>query len=481
MRRALVTVLALVALTRVVPARGAIDRRELAKRWVEDAIARGTVDLARGVELRESDDELSAPSRPYGFVARRAPIERGEAYARVAWNETIHPSRYAATDGGLGALLASMRSEYGEDEKTALLVCLIYERFEKGEHSAFDEYFRMMPEEFDTPAHWSETTARELRGSDVYERDIVEEFKLLDKVWKTLRLRVFEPHGDVFKGEAAKSLYALQWAWSVVHSRAMRVSGKTGLAIVPVIEMVRECDDTANDEDLRSNETLSEDEGDGLESSFAVYDPHTDEVVVYAKSDYEPGAELCERHGGRNLAESVQHLGYLPVLSEKSKRNCVLLVLEPERQYIEKVRRAGFTVPWRVCVPLSATERSLDLLAAYANLASGADVEIGNDGIPRNVSRDAARELLAERLKRFPTTKEEDSAALSSMRNSIKSYLESIEKDKLELLERARYEEKIRQLRRSMIVVELRSREKRILASLIDGMSPLSTVKHDEL
>ena len=480
MRRARALACAL-ALALAARARGAIDRRALARSWVDEAIARGTVDLARGVALRASDDDGGAPTVPYGFTAARAPIERGEAYARVRWNETMHPSRYAATDGGLGAALASLRSEFGEDAKTALLVCLIYERFEVGERGAFDAYFRMMSEEFDTPAHWSEATARELRGSDVYERDVVDEFKLLDKVWKTLRVRVFEPHGDVFRGEAAKSLYALQWAWSVVHSRAMRVSGKPGLAIVPVIEMIRECDETENDEDSSSLETSSEDDGDGLENGFAVYDPHTDEVVVYAKKDYEPGDEICERHGRRNIGESVQHLGYLPELHENSKRNCVLLVLEPERRYVEKVRRAGFTVPWRVCVPLSATEKSLDLLAAYANLASGAAVDIDNDGIPRNVSRDAARELLVERLERFPTTIEQDDAALSNMRNSIKSYLESIERDKLDLLERARFEENIRQLRRSVVVVELRRREKKILSSLVERMSPIDEFKHDEL
>ena len=155
----------------------------------------------------------------------------------------------------------------------ALIVCLLYERYEMGEASAFAEYFRSGPEEFDTPTHWSDATAKELRGSDAYERDIVDEFKLLNKVSNALRVRVFDVYTDVFTSSAAKTVPAVRWAWTMAHARATRVSGKEGLALVPVLDMIRECPSGVDER------VASADGGDGDESeeeekrSFAVYDP----------------------------------------------------------------------------------------------------------------------------------------------------------------------------------------------------------------
>lgn len=44
----------------------------------------------------------------------------------------------------------------------------------------------MMLGEFDTSTYWSDDTAKELRGSDTYEVDIVDEYKLLNMVWNVL-------------------------------------------------------------------------------------------------------------------------------------------------------------------------------------------------------------------------------------------------------------------------------------------------------
>ena len=449
-----------VAASSVARGRAAVDARAAASRWLDDAIARGGVDLIDGARVA---DERAGSDR-LGLALTHAPVERMEAYARVRWNETLHPSRYDATaPGGLGSALASMRSEHGNDDKMALIVCLLYERYELGDRSAFAEYFRTMPGEFDTPTHWSDDTAKELRGSDTYEVDIVDEYKLLNTVWNALRVRVFDVYTDVFVGKAARSLYALRWAWTVAHARATRVSGKDGLALVPVIDMIRECG-----KDIDADKAdIVDDEG------FAVYDRHADEVVVYAKRDYAPGEELCERFGGWNNGESVQHLGYLPDVHTNSTRNCVLMVLTPEKKRNEeKVRKAGFDVPWRVCVPSAASESSLDMLSAYAELASGRAVEIGGDGVPKNVRRDGVRDVLLARLKRYPTSLEQDDAALSTMRDSMREFAAALERDDMQLLERERVREKLRDMRRSALAVELRVREKTILNALIDRVAP---------
>merc|ERR1719310_1046546 len=119
----------------------------------------------------------------------------------------------------------------------------------------------------------------------------------------------------------------------MAHARATRVSGKEGLALVPVLDMIRECPSGVDER------VASADGGDGDESeeeekrSFAVYDPHADQVVVYAKRDYGSGEELCERLGDMSVAESLQHFGYVPVVAEESPRNCVLMVLEAKKKF----------------------------------------------------------------------------------------------------------------------------------------------------
>jgi hypothetical protein len=159
------------------------------------------------------------------------------------------------------------------------------------------------------------------------------------------------------------------------------------------------------------------------------------------------------------------------------------MVLTPQKKKNEeKVRKAGFAVPWRVCVPFAASESSLDMLAAYAELASGRSVEIGSDGVPKNVDRDSMRDILLARLKRYPTSLEEDDAALSTMRDSIREFAGAIERDDIQLLERERIREKLRELRRSALAVELRTREKTILNALADRTAPaVDEPKNDEL
>jgi len=485
-RCASLAVVAVVALATVPRARAhESTMRARASRWIDDAVARGDVDLSDGVEplpRTKRDDVVDGGARRLGLTTTRAPVETMEAYARVAWNATLHPSRYSPTEG-LGAALASLRSSYGSDDKMALIVCLLYERYEMGEASAFADYFRSGPEEFDTPSHWSDDTAKELRGSDAYERDIVDEFKLLNTVSNALRMRVFDVYTDVFKSSAARTVPALRWAWTLAHARATRVSGKEGLALVPVLDMIRECAPGAEAPDAAANGSDGDEGEEEEKTSFAVYDPHADQVVVYAKRDYGPGEELCERLGDMNVAESLQHFGYVPDVAEESPRNCVLMVLEPKKKKFEKnLRDAGFQVPWRVCVPFAAREQSLDLLAAYIEVSHGRHVDVDEQGLPQNVSRASLREFLRERVDRYPTTLSEDEAALESMRQSVIDFADALERQGMPVLEGARIEMKIRELRRSVSAVELRVREKKILRRLLTRLdSAAPDERKDEL
>lgn len=462
-----------------------VDRVKFARKWMDEAKARGGLDASEGVDVGDAgegggDDAFDGFASGDGRLGLRVgstPVEKMEAYVRVRWNETIHPSSYDAREHPLGAALAALRSEHGKDEKTALVLCLIYERFERREESAFMDYFRAMPEEFDTPTFWSDASAKELRGSDTYEKDIVDEFKLINKMWGGLRRRVFDVYTDVFTQSSSKSLYALRWAWAVVHSRAVRVSGKEGLALVPVLDMIRECGVSSggvgdgDDKDDDDDDDASGEDAEAEDAGFAVYDKHADEVVVYAKRDYRPNEDICERFGSWNNGESLQHFGYLPDVDEDDMRNCVLMILEPEKRYSDTILKAGFDVPWRVCVPRSPTQASLDLFAAYAELAEGRRVDIDESGVPRNVSRVGALNLINERLTRYPTTIDQDEYALRVMRESHDEFSKSIRDGSLALLERARLEAKMHEVRRSALAIELRFREKKILKTLADRIS----------
>ena len=458
-----------------------VDRVKFARKWMDEAKARGGLDASEGVDLRDPGEggevengfDFASGNGRLGLRVGSTPVEKMEAYVRVRWNETIHPSAYDAREHPLGAALAALRSEHGKDEKTALVLCLIYERFERREESAFMDYFRAMPEEFDTPTFWSDASAKELRGSDTYEKDIVDEFKLINKMWGGLRRRVFDVYTDVFTQSSSKSLYALRWAWAVVHSRAVRVRGKEGPALVPVLDMIRECggsDDRDDDSSGDDAETMGA-EKEVEDAGFAVYDKHADEVVVYAKRDYRPNEDICERFGSWNNGESLQHFGYLPDVDEDDMRNCVLMILEPEKRYSDTILKAGFDVPWRVCVPRSPTQASLDLFAAYAELAEGRRVDIDESGVPQNVSRVGALNLINERLTRYPTTIDQDEYALRVMRESHDEFSKSIRDGSLALLERARLEAKMHEVRRSALAIELRFREKKILKTLADRIS----------
>ena len=210
-----------------------------------------------------------------------------------------------------------------------------------------------------------------MRGSDAYERDIVDEFKLLNKVSNALRVRVFDVYTDVFTSSAAKTVPALRWAWTMAHARATRVSGKEGLALVPVLDMIRECPSGVDER------VASADGGDGDESeeeekrSFAVYDPHADQVVVYAKRDYGSGSMWA--------AEQNIELGPLEttircvVVKLRDGSLWVHAPLAPTEEFFEFVESCGDGTPTSVAhvvVPTYALEHKIfakDALKRWRN------------------------------------------------------------------------------------------------------------------
>jgi hypothetical protein len=458
-------------------ARGAHVRRDLraiAVGYVQRAQDDATIDLSPGVELGA---EASVANGRVGIVARDG-LDAMDAYARVSWGAVLHPpTTYDAGAPGLGATLAQLKLEHGADDKTALIVSLLYEKYELGERSKFYEYLRAMPEEFDTPTFWSEANTKELEGSDSYEHDVIEEYKTVRNVWIALQQRVFDAYPEVFTNSAAKSWHALRWAWTVAHARAIRVRGKEGLAIVPVIDMIHEC---------AGNETAADASEHGEDMGYVVYDHHSDTAVVYAKREYAPGEAVCERFGRMSNFDSIQHLGYLPDIDEGDSRNCVLFVMQAPDKYAEKVKNAGFETPWRACVAANAKASSLDLLASFVELADGREIVVNATGVPVDVRKNALRDLIKARIDRYPTSLEVDEASLDAMRATVRDYNERINAKDLDVLERAQMELRLDDARRGALAVEFRMREKKVLAALYARIETLllmtsATEERDEL
>ena len=455
-------------------ARGACARRDvraIAVDFVRQAQDVGEIDLSPGVEL---GTEPSAANGRLGVVAREG-LDAMDAYARVSWRAVLHPATtYDANEPGLGATLAQLILEHGADDKAALILALIYEKYELGTRSRFFEYLRGMPEEFDTPTFWSEANTKELEGSDSYEHDVLEEYKMVKNVWTGLTRRVFDVYGDVFTNNATKSWHALRWAWTVAHARAIRVRGKEGLAIVPVIDMIQEC---------AGNETAADAAEHDEDTGFAVYDHHSDAAVVYAKREYAPGEAVCERFSRMNNFDSIQHLGYLPDVDERDTRNCVLFVMQAPDRHAEKVKNAGFETPWRACVAADAKASSLDLLAAFIELADGRDIDVNAAGVPVDVRKDALLDLIKARIDRYPTSIEDDKASLDAMRESVRDFNERLNAKGLDVLERTQMELHLDNARRGALAVEFRMREKKVLVALRERVETLLTMRdaRDEL
>lgn len=421
------------------------------RKAIDRSIRDGSISMKDGVAI---GDRCSPANGKCGVVAMRG-VEKATRAIAVKQSRVIS---IANVDEELRAVANALRVERGGDDVGAMMLTLMYEKYELGERSKFWDDIRTFPEEYDCATFWSEGNARELSGSDSLEYDVAEEYAKVRAVWRGLTKNVFDVYKDVFKNSAVRSWHATRWAWTTTHARARRVRGLDGLAIVPVIDMMHEC---------AGNESTSGDDEANEDLGHAVYDHHSDSVVVYARRSYAPGEEVCGRFGGLNNFDSIQHLGYLPNVDESDPRNCALFVMKARDEFKEKVTNAGFATPWRACVSANSRNQSLDMLAAFIELAEGRDVKVSADGVPYEVPKNALLEYLKIRIGRYPTTLADDATAIDDMRESVNDFNERLASDDLEVLERAQMEIHLANARRGVLAVEFRMREKKILAALV--------------
>ena len=413
--------------------------------WI-DANGDAGVEL-EGVYLGEHDGVAAAyraggaTRRDVGVFAASGGLDAGEAYVSVPWSLVLSAETVGAHRPALGALLTQLRAEYGEDEKSALMLALLHERFASLDDSPWRDYFAALPapgddDGFDATARWSPASLRELRGSEVLDDAIADQARVR-AVHKGLTARVFQanrlseredaPSAPSLFPPPAATLAATEWAWSVVHSRASRVPGK-GLAIVPLADMVNDAD--AEEEVARAASAArgagaARARGDPNDAGFGetersflfdfvVYDETHDRAVVYAKRDYRAGEEVTERYGGWSDADTLLSAGYVrsaaggaslfgPLRSPREEEegeqtpSCVTVSLgaasrvdaEPAlvARAADALRDHGFEVPWRACLsPAMRGTRDAKRVAKWASIVAE------NDGIEAN---DDANDALA--------------------------------------------------------------------------------------
>ena len=401
--------------------RGAVG--DALRSWI-DANGENGVEL-EGVYLGEHDGVAAAyraggaARRDVGVFAASGGLDAGEAYVSVPWSLVLSAETVGARRPALGALLTQLRAEYGADEKSALMLALLHERFASPEDSPWRDYFAALPapgddDGFDATARWSPASLRELRGSEVLDDAIADQARVR-AVHKGLTARVFQanrlseredaPSAPSLFPPPAATLAATEWAWSVVHSRASRVPGK-GLAIVPLADMVNDAD--AEEEVARAASAArgagaARARGDPNDAGFGetersflfdfvVYDETHDRAVVYAKRDYRAGEEVTERYGGWSDADTLLSAGYVRNVRDGVSEadgevsvSCVAVSLgaspelspEPERAredarvVHDALKDHGFEVPWRACLsPAMRGSRDAKRVAKWASIVA---------------------------------------------------------------------------------------------------------------
>jgi hypothetical protein len=465
--------------------RGAVG--DALRSWI-DANGDAGVEL-EGVYLGEHDGVAAAyraggaTRRDVGVFAASGGLDAGEAYVSVPWSLVVSAETVGAHRPKLGALLTQLRAEYGEDEKSALMLALLHERFASPDDSPWREYFAALPapgddDGFDATTRWSPGSLRELQGSDVLEDAIADQARVR-AVHKGLTKRVFEAHTSLFPPRAA-TLAATEWAWSVVHSRASRVPTK-GLVIVPLADMINDADEQEEQARAmfrRAGEETKKNGGGGDTSSeearyaddFVVYDEMNDRAAVFAKRDYRAGEEVTEKYGVWSDADTLLSAGYVRGFSgfgatvelgatggneendgegevEKGKVSCVAVSLgassfagadaEPEpalRRAADALKDHGFEVPWRACLsPAMRGTRDAKRVAKWASIVAENSLGDGKEKDARGDDDDddakrraggargaaALLRVLDRRLSLYPTSLEEDEDALRMYREQV--------------------------------------------------------------
>ena len=502
--------------------RGAVG--DALRSWID---ANGDVGVElEGVYLGERDGVAAAyraggaTRGDVGVFAASGGLDAGEAYVSVPWSLVLSAETVSARRPALGALLTQLRAEYGADEKSALMLALLHERFASPEDSPWRDYLAALPapgddDGFDATVRWSPASLRELRGSLVLDDAIADQARVR-AVHKGFTARVFEANhagASPFPPRAA-TLAATEWAWSIVHSRASRVPGK-GLAIVPLADMINDADAVELEARARARGKEKEkgvSETD-FEKDFVVYDATHDRAAVYAKRDYRAGEEVTERYGGWSDADTLLSAGYVRGVRDGMSEadgevsvSCVAVSLgaspelspEPERaredaRAADALKDHGFEVPWRACLsPAMRGSRDAKRVAKWASIVAENNPEEDANATTAALSgeeKDAERRAggargggvllraLDRRLALYPTSLEHDEDALRMYREQLERAVlrtreleEAEEGDAGTTSEDAR--EKVAEARRSLVVARraalataLRAREKRALAA----------------
>ena len=502
--------------------RGAVG--DALRSWI-DANGDAGVEL-EGVYLGEHDGVAAAyraggaTRRDVGVFAASGGLDAGEAYVSVPWSLVLSAETVGARRPALGALLTQLRAEYGADEKSALMLALLHERFASPEDSPWRDYLAALPapgddDGFDATTRWSPASLRELRGSLVLDDAIADQARVR-AVHKGFTARVFEAnHAGAKKKTAASpfppraaTLAATEWAWSVVHSRASRVPGK-GLAIVPLADMI-------NDADAVELEARARARGEGVsekdsEKDFVVYDATHDRAAVYAKRDYRAGEEVTERYGSWSDADTLLSAGYVRGVRDGVSEadgevsvSCVAVSLgaspelspEPERaredaRAADALKDHGFEVPWRACLsPAMRGSRDAKRVAKWASIVAenspegDANATAAARGKGKDEEKDAERRAggarggavllraLDRRLALYPTSLEQDEDALRMYREQLERAVLRTELEEAEEEDAEEVAEEVADARRWLVVARraalataLRAREKRALAA----------------
>ena len=506
--------------------RGAVG--DALRSWI-DANGDAGVEL-EGVYLGEHDGVAAAyraggaTRRDVGVFAASGGLDAGEAYVSVPWSLVLSAETVGARRPALGALLTQLRAEYGADEKSALMLALLHERFASPEDSPWRDYLAALPapgddDGFDATTRWSPASLRELRDSLVLDDAIADQARVR-AVHKGFTARVFEAnHAGATKKTVqrlfpprAATLAATEWAWSVVHSRASRVPGK-GLAIVPLADMINDADAVELEARARARGKEKGVSETDFEKDFVVYDATHDRAAVYAKRDYRAGEEVTERYGDWSDADTLLSAGYVRGVRDgvseadgEASVSCVAVSLgaspelspEPERaredaRAADALKDHGFEVPWRACLsPAMRGSRDAKRVAKWASIVAENNPEEDANATTAALSgeeKDAERRAggargggvllraLDRRLALYPTSLEHDEDALRMYREQLERAVlrtreleEAEEGDAGTTSEDAR--EKVAEARRSLVVARraalataLRAREKRALAA----------------
>lgn len=506
--------------------RGAVG--DALRSWI-DANGDAGVEL-EGVYLGEHDGVAAAyraggaTRRDVGVFAASGGLDAGEAYVSVPWSLVLSAETVGARRPALGALLTQLRAEYGADEKSALMLALLHERFASPEDSPWRDYLAALPapgddDGFDATTRWSPASLRELRGSLALDDAIADQARVR-AVHKGFTARVFEAnHAGATKKTVqrlfpprAATLAATEWAWSVVHSRASRVPGK-GLAIVPLADMINDADAVELEARARARGKEKGVSETDFEKDFVVYDATHDRAAVYAKRDYRAGEEVTERYGDWSDADTLLSAGYVRGVRDGVSEadgevsvSCVAVSLgassfagadaEPDfalRRAADALKDHGFEVPWRACLsPAMRGSRDAKRVAKWASIVAENNPEEDANATTAALSgeeKDAERRAggargggvllraLDRRLALYPTSLEHDEDALRMYREQLERAVlrtreleEAEEGDAGTTSEDAR--EKVAEARRSLVVARraalataLRAREKRALAA----------------